>query len=219
MRYDNLKQRNVVFAASVMVIYGCFTFLTIKLAWDYRIFVPLSYVNGDTVITRLFFDSVLSVPYITSLLVLMKSEYFTLKPRWEFENGHVVALLFAFYVFLCLYKQKMSVNGFYLFGFYLFFVGFVEEFIFRGFLFLTLNNRYEWKFAAFVAGIFWSIPHLFIPLITSNDYMHIEKWVSGIINGVGGFAVSSIFFSWLLLKGKNLFIPVLVHAILDYLGA
>ncbi len=219
MRHAYPKQMTMIFIALVMLIYGCFTFWTVKLAWDYDVFIPLSYVNGDTVITRLLLDSVLSVPYIISLLVLMKSKFFTLKPRWKFENGHVVALLFAFYVFLCLYKQKLSVNGFYLFGFYLFFVGFVEEFIFRGFLFLTLNNRYEWKLAASVAGILWSIPHLFIPLITSNDYMHIEKWASGIINGVGGFAVSSIFFSWLLLKGKNLFIPVLVHAILDYLGA
>ena len=216
-KYSNIKQMNLAFAILVTLIYECFCFLVVKLAWDYGFYVPLSCVNGDTVITRLLFDCVLSVPFVISLLVVMKSKYFRLKPHWEFENGHIVALLSALYVLLCLYKRRMTVNGLYLFGFYLFFVGFFEEFMFRGFLFSTLSYRFEWKFSAFIAGAFWCIPHMFIPFIKSNAYMNIGSWVSEFSYSVGELVVSGIFFSWILLKGKNIFIPVLIHALLDSL--
>ena len=78
---------------------------------------------------------------------------------WGSSRGLVIFLAAAYF---CLFFAvgDYSVKGIYVFLFYLIPVAFLEEFLFRGYLFSALEIKYDFWIAAIISGIFWGISHV-----------------------------------------------------------
>lgn len=84
--------------------------------------------------------------------------------------------------------------------------GFMEEFLFRGFLFGILFRRLDWGFipASILGGLIFGMGHLYQG--------------STIAETIGVFLVTSagaVWFSWLYAEWDNLWIPVFLHILMN----
>lgn len=85
--------------------------------------------------------------------------------------------------------------------------GFVEEVVFRGFAFWMLYRYAGWNFwpAALIPALVFGYGHLY----QSPDLME----ATGIFAIT---AVGSVWFSWLLLRWDNLWVPIIVHMLMNF---
>ena len=134
---------------------------------------------------------------------------------WGSSRGLVIFLAAAYF---CLFFAvgDYSVKGIYVFLFYLIPVAFLEEFLFRGYLFSALEIKYDFWIAAIISGIFWGISHVTVRAVVYK--YSFEGCIMACWNELGGGIVMGILFIFLFRKSKSIFIPTLIHAILDYLA-
>ena len=115
---------------------------------------------------------------------------------WGSSRGLVIFLAAAYF---CLFFAvgDYSVKGIYVFLFYLIPVAFLDEFLFRGYLFSGISH---------------------VPVRAVVYKYSFERCIMACWNELGGGIVMGILFIFLFRKSKSIFIPTLIHAILDYLA-
>ena len=99
---------------------------------------------------------------------------------------------------------------FYIFSMIL--VGFLEEIIFRGFLFKAMAEN-NLKFAIIVSSVTFGIGH-FVNLINGSG----AEIISNICQVVSAIAIGFLFVA-LFLKTKSLWAPIIAHAVINSLSA
>lgn len=116
-------------------------------------------------------------------------------------------------IILFFLHKDFTITGLYLFFFYLIITGFGEEFIFRGYIYnrLKVNSR---VLAIILSGILWGIGHAILPSVVSHaSIIHLLLSMS---KEIGGGIICGWYFIYLQEESNTLWIPILVHAILDY---
>ena len=106
-----------------------------------------------------------------------------------------------------------TIRGYYKFFFYLVVVSFSEELVFRGYVYNELL-RHNKLLAVIVSGFFWGIFHAILPGLLAGDGL--GQIGIRMLSEIGGGIITGYYFIYLLEKSKSLFIPINIHAILDY---
>ncbi len=126
-----------------------------------------------------------------------------------------VSLLLV-YLGLFLLHGDFSVKGIYRAFFFLVVVAFVEEFIFRGFLFTIIDREYGFGKAVIISGLLFGAMHGLLPTIVANgSFMDLLANIFDNLLGQGVFG--TLIFAYAYKQSGTLFVPILIHAILDYL--
>lgn len=212
------KVKRILFPMLITFFYVVFVYFFIRYAWKNGLLVSVYGPSPIDTGTKFLCD------FISSMLIVILLLMITLirkKPLSELgitlRSPMLIAVLSAAYLALFLLNGDFTVKGFYAAFFYLVVVAFSEEFVFRGFLFTAIDREFGFWIAAVISGLLFGAVHAFMPSIKYNydTSRFIQEIISNLLGqGILGGAV----FALLYKKSKTLFVPVLVHAILDYSG-
>ncbi len=122
-------------------------------------------------------------------------------------------LLGIYILFFLLRRDYFSIEGCYKFFFYLFLTAFGEEVWSRGFIYLQIR-KYNKIAAIIISGVFFGVIHSVLPAILQN--YTIGEFISSMISQIGGGIVSGMIFVYHLELSGSIFVPMLVHSLLDY---
>ena len=106
-----------------------------------------------------------------------------------------------------------TAGGFYRDIFYLIMVGFPEEIIMRGYIYLRIKpiNR---TMAVIISGIIFGAAHAIMPGILSGKGI---SWIGlDMLNYIGGGIVGGILFISCMELSGNILVAILIHSLLDY---
>ncbi|OJG71987.1 hypothetical protein RV11_GL003362 [Enterococcus phoeniculicola] len=210
-----VRYKNIVYPVLVAVLYMFFFQLFTKILWENHLLVGLQKINEANLLFKFTTDFIAN-GFIVFLLVA--TFYLTKRPLKELgltiESKKIVFLLAAVYVAMFIYYGNYTEKGIYIAFFYLVIVAFSEEIIFRGYFFSELRKTQSFLFSAVFSGLFFGVMHAFLPTITSNGTT--ADFIQLALSSLGQGIVGSCFFAFLYEKSRSIFVPVLVHAILDY---
>ncbi|MCI1946309.1 MULTISPECIES: CPBP family intramembrane glutamic endopeptidase [Clostridium] len=94
---------------------------------------------------------------------------------------------------------------------YLIAVAFTEELLFRAYLFTSLESRLGEKLSVIVSGTLWGAAHSIIGIILYHRSVSVS-----VLSMIIGYIIANYVFVKLLKKTDSIYIPILVHALLDY---
>jgi membrane protease YdiL (CAAX protease family) len=105
------------------------------------------------------------------------------------------------------------VGGIYRAVFYLLIVGFPEELVMRGYIYLRLKpiNR---VLAIIVSGVLFGVGHAILPGIVAGQSL-LSIGIS-MLSEIGGGIFSGLLFISYMELSNNILVAILIHAILDY---
>ena len=130
------------------------------------------------------------------------------------DKHKITYILFAIYIVMFFVIHDFSISGCSRWIYYLIFIAAEEEIVFRGYLFKELEKEVPIFIAIILSGLIWGSVHAFMPMIT-HEPMTVDPMsliFREAFNGVGAGAL----FVLLYKKSDSLLVPILVHAILDY---
>lgn len=206
----NLKN-NYVSSSILGIWFFLWMFLICYFTVKNNLFISIDNITRDTIFSRFLFDFfALSVVALIIIVINRKNlEYFRLCIQSKYE----ILILAGVMILLFFLHNDYSIEGFYHFYFYLFFVAFTEEFLFRGYLYNRMREDSR-KYAIIISGICFGIGHAVLPSILTNADLLQLLWAMA--STIGGGILSGWYFIILQERSKTIWIPVLVHAILDY---
>lgn len=206
-----MKSKKYQVVIGVLILSWVNLFLVEKYFIQNGISVPLELISSENLDIRILNDilAMCTIPVIIIVAYRRKITMFRLSFVSLKECSILVASLLIFWVL----HGDYSVRGIYKVWFYLCIIGFFEEFVFRGYAynFLVSTNRIA---AILISGSFFGVMHAISPIILGQLSL-----ISGIIeiaSNIGGGIVSGYLFIYLEEKSQTLFVPILVHAVLDY---
>ncbi|CEN78343.1 CPBP family intramembrane glutamic endopeptidase [Paraclostridium sordellii] len=122
----------------------------------------------------------------------------------------VLLLIYALFFIL---HGDYTVNGVYRAFFYLFVIALSEEIIYRGYIYNNLkkHNRVS---AIIISGILFGIMHSILPSVLAESSVLVM--IKDMFNQLGGGILSGYIFILYLEKSNSIFVPILIHALLDY---
>jgi len=126
----------------------------------------------------------------------------------------LVAILLGFMIF-CLITKQDKITVLYNLFYYVFFIAFFEEFIFRDlFPFLLKNEKTLIRYL--IPGIMFGLIHVF----NYSGWQSITAYqvIKFITSQMLGYIAFSCVMQFLKEKSGTIWIPVLVHTIMDYSG-
>lgn len=202
-------------------------FILLYLVWTVKTLVIQPAVNTmipeDSVLSVILFDWILknlfwTVPALILInqfddhLYLKKQELFRNPVNWK-EVFPIIAGEIGF----CILNSIVAHQGFYLnpdslipcIGFL--FVGITEEFVFRGFLLNAVITKENQNFAVGINALLFLSIHFPIWILNGNFIRYFANF------GFMTIILLSIFFSWSMLKFRNIWIPVILHMLWDIL--
>ena len=159
-----------------------------------------------------FLEDYAAMLLLPTILIIMNRKHLSDFGLCYKSKKEIFSLLVVMIVLFILHND-FTIKGFYPMFFYLVVVGFGEEFIYRGFIYNRLKCNSK-VMAIILSGILWGITHAIMPSLLSNTDSY--KSLLSMWDEIGGFIIMGWYFIYLQEKSKTLWIPILVHAILDY---
>ncbi len=212
------RVKKILFPTLITLLYAVFSYFFMRYAWENSLLVSVRGSSPIHIGRKFLCD------FVSGMLIVILLLAITLirkKPLSELgitlRSPVLIAVLSAAYLAMFIWNGDYSAKGFYAAFFYLVVVAFSEEFVFRGFLFTAIDREFGFWIAAVISGLLFGAVHAFMPSIKYNydTSRFIQEIMSNLLGqGILGGAV----FALLYKKSKTLFVPVLVHAILDYSG-
>lgn len=209
MRTEKMKFLILPVTAGILAL--VLTYLISYYAYNNNILIGANDVTWNTVLNKFICDYLVMLLIPSIILIANKKNLHEF--RLCFNSKYEILFLSGIMLVLFFLHGNFTVSGLYSFFFYLIVVAFGEEFIFRGFIY----NRIKYKskvWAIIVSGILWGVGHAILPAVIW-DYSMIQLLIV-ICSQIGGGILMGWYFIYLQEKSKTLWIPVLVHAILDY---
>jgi len=193
------------------ILYTIYFYVALKFIVESNMLISSDSITKDNVGIRFIGDFfvTLFVPLILVVIYRKKLKEFKL----QFKHTYIQYILIGFMILFFFLHNDYTIRGYYKFFFYLIAVGFSEEFVFRGYVYNGLL-RYNKSLAVIVSGFFWGILHAILPgLMAGHSVLRIAI---GMLYEIGGGILFGYYFIYLLEKSNSLFIPIFIHAILDY---
>lgn len=185
----------------------------------FYVFCSLSYENGWLISTKDISFSNVGVSLINDLGNMWVLPFILLlvyrKRLVElgFRKSKVSVVLLLIYILFFILHGDYSIRGFYRAFFYLFIVALPEEIIYRGYVYNDLK-KYGRVSAVIISGVVFGIIHAILPSVMAGEGMGFL--LREMFNNIGFGIMASFIFVYYLDKGKSIFVPVMVHALLDY---
>lgn len=199
----------------IPLILGCFQFalLYISIYWAFRnnVLISQNNVTLNNIPIKFLNDyfSMLLLPSIFIIANRRNLKDFGLCCGSKKESFILLAIMLLLFIL----HNDFTITGFYKFFFYLVVVAFGEEFIYRGFLYNRLKGNSK-AVAIILSGILWGSAHAIMPSILNNS--SIGQLLLSMSDEIGGGILMGWYFIYIQEKSKTLWIPILIHAILDY---
>lgn len=204
-------KRPLIISIAVCIFEIALIYFTFYYYYNSAIITELSGITWNNVFGELVNDCIAMLTVPAFLIVLYRKNMALF--RLNFNSKWEVFILSAVMILLFVLHNDFTIKGFYNLFFFFLIIGFAEEFIFRGFVYNILKDNSR-ALAIIISGSFWGIGHAVLPSITKNkDIVEILLSIPSLI--VIGI-IFGFYFIYLLEKSRTLWIPILVHAILDY---
>lgn len=164
----------------------------------------------------LILSSVLYIPILLYVYISTRKRNITAgdigitKDNWEF-----VLIFLSLYIFLFFYKREYTLNNIINWIFYLVCTGITEEIIFRGYIYERSK-----QFMSRKQAILWNCLLFTIMHIAPQSVLQGFTFKDGLlyfINNIGGMSFITWIFIIIKEKSNTILIPVLLHAIINYL--
>jgi CAAX amino terminal protease family. len=168
-------------------------------------------VTWNTLTTKFLFDYLAMLLLPSIILIIYRKQLYHFKVCMN--SKYEIIALFGVMILLFILHSNFGISGIYPFFFYLVVIAFGEEFIFRGFIYNKIKSHSKFL-AIIISGVLWGVPHAILPTIISNGSLS-ELFLTMLTQICGGILMGW-YFIFLLEKSKTLWIPILIHAILDY---
>ena len=206
-RIADCKATPIIFS----ILYTIYFYLMTKFLTEQNKWISINSITTGNVATRFIGDFLvmLLIPLILIIIFRKRLSDFKL----TLLNTYLQYILIAVYMVLFILHGDFTVNGFYKFFFYLVIIAFGEEFIYRGYVYNTVK-RYNRVMAIFISGFFFGIMHAMLPGILAG--FSITQIGISMLGEIGFGIIGGYYFIYLLERSKSLFIPIFVHAILNY---
>lgn len=206
-KYNRDMMKPILFS----IVYTVYFYLAIKFIVDNNMLVSLNDIIINNIGKKFMGDFLvmLLIPCVLMIIYRKRLREFKLNfihKRLQYTLIIILAVLFILH-------GNFTIRGIYKLFFYLIIIGFGEEFIFRGYIYSQLSNHNK-LLAIIISGFFFGVLHAILPGILAG------KGLGGIafsmLSEVGGGILMGYYFIYILEKSQSLYIPVFVHAIMDY---
>ena len=212
------KAKNILLPTLLTSIYVIFIYFFMAYQVKKGLLISIHEISSFNVGTKFLCDFISSLlPVIVLLLIAIVQKKPLKEAGITLKSPILIAILFSVYLVMFFGNGDFTIRGIYESFFYLLIVAFPEEFIFRGYLFTAVDREAGFWAGAVISGILFGIPHAFMPSILNGDppWEFILSMMSELL---GQGILAGGIFALLYKKSKTLFVPVLIHAILDYSG-
>ncbi len=208
--------KKIIFPIALIGIYMMYFFFLEKYFYNNDLLVGVNSVTTSNIGIQLLGDFLANLLIVMIIILILLRKKQPLNITGTTRNGKIAAcILFAIYMGIFFIKGDFTLSGIYKPFFFLITVGFAEEFIFRGYLFTELDRELPTYLAMIISGVMWGAMHATLPIII-NNYSNIQ-YFSAIISTFGGYTAVGAIFALLYKKSNSLIIPILVHALIDYI--
>lgn len=208
--------KKIIFPIALIGIYMMYFFFIVKYFYNNDLLVGVNSVTTSNIGIQLLGDFLANLLIVVIIILILLRKKQPLNITGTPRNGKIAAcILFAIYMGIFFIKGDFTLLGIYKPFFFLITVGFAEEFIFRGYLFTELDRELPTYLAMIISGVMWGAMHATLPIII-NNYSNIQSF-STIISTFGGYTAVGAIFALLYKKSNSLIIPILVHALIDYI--
>lgn len=205
------EEKQFITTIAVGVIALVWFYIVTYFVFNNNMLISINSVTWDNILIKLV-DDYSSILFISTILLILNKK--NLKDfHLCFTSQKEIFVLIVVMIILFFLHNDFTIGGFYKFFFYLVIISFGEEFLFRGFIYNRLKSKSE-VIAIILSGIIWGIGHAILPSILTNA--GIGHLLLSMCYEIGGGVVSGWYFIYIQEKSGSLWIPVLIHAILDY---
>lgn len=180
--------------------------------------------NSTNSIYNIVFAVVMDAPSIIAVIVILryrKQKLNTIGLRRQGMKSSIYIGLTLIVIFWVYYisNKGFSVNLMWKSLFYIIFVGFYEEIIFRGFLWPRLVVGFGKTWGTIISGIFFGMMHLPIDIIFNNKTIF-ETFIIGNTSSVniGGGIIGALCFIFIYTRNNNILLPSFIHGLQDMLS-
>lgn len=208
---SKVKEKNLLVPVLIGIVEFIWLYLIIYYTYKNNLLVSITGVTWNTIITKFLFDylAMLLIPSI--ILIIYKKQFYDF--QLCMNSKYEIIVLLGVMIILFILHNEFGILGLYQFFFYLVVVAFGEEFIYRGFIYNKIKSNSKYL-AIIISGVLWGVGHSVLPTIISNG--DLSQLILSMFSEIGGGLLMGWYFIFLLEKSKSLWIPTLVHAILDY---
>lgn len=208
----------VLVAVTLTFLYGVFFYFATSFLWSNGWLISLNDINSQNIWIMFLSDILTNLLFVILIFALIFLKKRPLSDVGLTKNSWVVSvLLLIVYLMMFLSNGDFTVRGFYLAFFYLVIVAFAEEFIFRGYLFTIIDQEYGFRIGIIISGLLFGAMHGLLPTIVANGSLA-DLFINISSNLLGQGIVGGGLFALAYKKSGTLFVPILIHAILDYSG-
>lgn len=202
--------RKILIPILICVCFYIWFFMISYYEVNNNLFINIENITKDTIATR-FLSDFFELVFAALVLIIINRKNLA-RYRLRIQSRYEILILAGVMILLFFLHKDFTIAGVYHFYFYLIPVAFCEEFIIRGYLYNQI--QVSRKYAIIISGILFGIGHAILPSIISNA--DASQFLLAMASEVGGGVLIGWFFIVLQEKSKTLWVPILVHAILDY---
>lgn len=212
------KVRNILYPTFLVVAYLALMYFYIAYEEQKGLLISLNEITSLNFTIKFLCDFASSLLPVIVLLVITAIKKRQIRNLGITSKKPVlIGILFFIYLVMFFVNGDFTIKGYYTAYFYLIIVAFSEEFIFRGYLFTALERETGFRGAVAISGMLFGAAHSLMPAIL-YEFTPLEFIISIFSNLIGQGVLMGGIFALLYKKSNTLFVPVLVHAILDYLN-
>lgn len=193
------------------ILYIIYFYVAVKIIIGSNLLISINSITKNNVGTKFIGD--FFVTLFVPLILIMIYRKRLIEFKLQFMHTYLQYTLIGVMILFFILHRDFTIRGYYKFFFYLVVVGFSEELVFRGYVYNELL-RHNKLLAVIVSGFFWGILHAILPGLLAGDGL--GQIGIRMLSEIGGGIITGYYFIYLLEKSKSLFIPIYIHAILDY---
>ncbi|MBP1041047.1 CPBP family intramembrane metalloprotease [Vagococcus sp. BWB3-3] len=212
------RSKKIIGPILIVILYLVYFYFYLACVWQNGGIIKVKDVTAANLSVKLLGDFLgnLAMP-----LVLILGTWFQDKSLKKIgltlTRPFLIGGLAILYLVMFIVNQDFSLTGFYQAFFYLVVVAFSEEVIFRGYLFSKIEEEYGFWIGAIISGMLFGAAHAFLPSII-NEANLVTLFKGMLSEMIGQGILGGAIFAILYKKSGTLFVPILVHAIFDYLS-
>ncbi|MCB2297893.1 CPBP family intramembrane glutamic endopeptidase [Clostridium tagluense] len=220
--FSDLDQKDGLIAVIFFFVIFIFSFLNLYLV---NISPLFSIMKNDTnSIYKLVFALLMDLPGFIFVIVVLKyrkQKINTLGLRKQGLKSSIyigialISMFWAYYISNKGFSIKLICDS----AFYIIFVGFYEELIFRGFLWPRLVVRFGKTWGTILSGLFFGMEHLPLDIVFNNKTIF-ETFILGNSSSIniGGGVLIALWFIFIYTRNNNILLPSFIHGIQDMLS-
>lgn len=203
---ENIKRYKPALIGIIYMIYFyIFVTITYKNSW----LIPLKDVTLSNIGKIVIVDFFSMLIFALAIIIVYRNKLFEL----GIKKSKLSIILLAIYILAFILNRDYTVRGIYKAFFYLFIVALPEEVIHRGYIYNSLKKHNKIS-AIIISGVLFGIMHSILPSIISESGLLIM--VKNMFNELAGGILGGFMFIFYLEKSGSIFVPILIHALLDY---